>query len=202
MAKLYTPEPSLGTPCPDFRLPSTTGQEITRDSLSLLNDGSRRDAVLVMFICNHCPYVKAIESRLIQLFNMFADRKAPNGESRVAFVGISANDAERYPEDSFEKMKLKKYPFPYLFDETQEVAQAFGAVCTPDFFLYDKNMKLAYRGRLDDSWQDEALVKSRDLAGAIESLLQGMNPNREQKPSMGCSLKWKPGMEPPPARPL
>jgi thiol-disulfide isomerase/thioredoxin len=198
MPKLYTPEPALGTLCPDFRLPSTRSAEVTRDSL--FKDG--REAVLVMFICNHCPYVKAIERRLISLFKMFEDRKNSAGQSLVAFAAISSNDTENYPEDSFEKMKLKNYPFPYLFDESQDVAQEFGAVCTPDFFLYDRNMKLSYRGRLDDSWQDEAAVKSRDLAGAIEALLQGMNPNREQKPSMGCSLKWKPGKEPPPARPV
>ena len=202
MPKLYTPEPALGSECPDFQLPSTTGEFVTRDSLAKTMTGERRDAVLVMFICNHCPYVKAIEPRLIELHKMFADRTHSNGDARVAFVAISSNDAERYPEDSFEKMKLKKYPFPYVFDESQDVAQDFGAVCTPDFFLYDRSMKLAYRGRLDDSWQDESAVKSRDLAGAIESLLQGMNPNREQKPSMGCSLKWKPEKEPPPSRPF
>lgn len=202
MAKLYTPEAELGSLCPDFRLPSTDGDIVTRDSLRTGKNGGAREAILVMFICNHCPYVKAIEPRLAALHKMFEDRKTASGDLRVAFVGISSNDAERYPEDSFEKMKLKNYPFPYLFDETQKVAQEFGAVCTPDFFLYDRNLKLSYRGRLDDSWQDESQVKSRDLAGAIESLLQGMNPNREQKPSMGCSLKWKPGMEPPPARPF
>lgn len=197
MPKLYTPDAELGSACPDFNLPATTVGHISRDSAS-------RDAgaFLVMFICNHCPYVKAIESRLIALHAMFADRKASGGAPLVAMVAISSNDTEKYGEDSFDKMTLKKYPFPYLFDESQDVAQDFGAVCTPDFFLYDQNLKLAYRGRLDDSWQDESKVTTRDLAGAIESLLQGMNPNREQKPSMGCSLKWKPGKEPPPARPL
>lgn len=187
MAKLYTPEPALGSDCPDFKLPSTDGRTVSKNDL-------KADANLVMFICNHCPYVKAIETRLIELFEMFKGRS-------VSIVAISSNDSVRYDEDSFEKMKLKKYPFPYLFDESQDVAQEFGAVCTPDFFLYDKNLKLAYRGRLDDSWQDESKVSTRDLAGAIESLLQGLHPNRDQKPSMGCSLKWKPGKEPPPSRP-
>lgn len=190
MPKLYTPEPSLGTPAPDFNLPATRGGRLSRDQAA-----QGADAFLVMFICNHCPYVKAIEERLIALHEMFKGRK-------VSIVAISSNDATGYPEDSFEKMKLKTYPFPYLYDESQEVAHEYGAVCTPDFFLYDRNQKLAYRGRLDDSWQDPAKVTSRELAAAIESLLQGMNPNREQKPSMGCSLKWKPGMEPPPARPV
>lgn len=195
MPKLYTPEPLLGTPCPNFDLPSTAGVSVTRKSASRDSSEVPVDAFLVMFICNHCPYVKAIEERLVQLNEMF------KGQS-VSIVAISSNDAEKYGDDSFEKMKLKKYPFPYLFDESQEVAMAFGAVCTPDFFLYDRELKLKYRGRLDDSWQDAAKVTTRDLAGAIESLLQGMQPNREQKPSMGCSLKWKPGKEPPPARPI
>lgn len=188
MAKLYTPEPELGSKCPDFSLISTQGTTVSRADLS-------SKANLVMFICNHCPYVKAVEGRLIELFEMFKGRS-------VSMVAISSNDSLRYEEDSFEKMKLKAYPFPYLFDESQDIAQEFGAVCTPDFFLYDENHKLAYRGRLDDSWQDESKVTTRDLAGAIESLLQGLHPNRDQKPSMGCSLKWKPGKEPPPARPI
>lgn len=195
MPKLYTPEPALGTPCPDFRLPSTLGVSVTRDSASLRSAETRVEAFLVMFICNHCPYVKAIEGRLRELAAMFQEKS-------VSIVAISSNDTEKYDEDSFDKMKLKNYPFHYLFDESQDVAMEFGAVCTPDFFLYDRHLKLAYRGRLDDSWQDESKVTTRDLAGAIEALLQGMNPNREQKPSMGCSLKWKEGREPPPARPI
>lgn len=197
MPKLYTPDAELGSQCPEFNLPSTAGGQVSRDFAS-----RGAEAFLVMFICNHCPYVQAVESRLKLLYKMFVERKNPSGESLVSMVAISSNDTEKYGDDSFEKMKLKTYPFPYLFDESQDVAQNFGAVCTPDFFLFDKNMKLAYRGRLDDCWQDESKVMSRDLAGAIESLLQGMNPNREQKPSMGCSLKWKPGKEPPPARPV
>lgn len=194
MALTYTPDPELGSPCPDFTLPSVDGRDHSLHKLAK-RDGQNADAFLVMFICNHCPYVKAIETRLVKLHEMFAHRP-------VSIVAISSNDAHRYPEDSLEKMKLKAYPFPYLYDESQAVAAKFGAVCTPDFFLYDKNLTLAYRGRLDDSWKDESQVKSRDLAGAIESLLQGMRPNLNQKPSMGCSIKWKPGQEPPPAKPF
>lgn len=197
MPKLYTPEPALGSPCPDFNLPSTKGGFVSRDASS---KGAK--AFLVMFICNHCPYVKAIEKRLIELQAMFASRKNADGTAQVSIVAISSNDTDKYGEDSFENMKQKNYPFPYLFDESQDVAMEFGAVCTPDFFLYDEKQGLAYRGRLDDSWQDESKITTRDLAGAIESLLQGMRPNRDQKPSMGCSLKWKPGKEPPPARPM
>lgn len=183
MALTHTPDAELSSPCPDFNLPSTRGSKVSLADARLKN-GQPVEALLVMFICNHCPYVKAIEPRLIELAQSFAARP-------VSIVAISSNDATRYPEDSFEKMKEKDYPFPYVFDESQEIAKAFGAVCTPDFFLYDRNMKLAYRGRLDDSWKDPSAVRSRDLAGAIESLLQGMHPNRDQKPSMGCSIKWK-----------
>lgn len=193
MALTYTPNPELGTSCPNFSLPATDGQIYSRDGLTSKN-GQPVKALLVMFICNHCPYVKAVEQRLVKLGEEFAGRP-------VSIVAISANDGERYSEDSFEKMKLKNYPFPYLYDESQSVAAQFGAVCTPDFFLYDRNLKLSYRGRLDDSWKDAALVRSRDLAGAIESLLQDMQPNLEQRSSMGCSIKWKPGNEPPPFTP-
>ncbi len=192
MALMYTPDPELGSMCPDFTLPAVNGQSFSIHQLAKRRDVNA-DAYLVMFICNHCPYVKAIEERLIQLHEMFQNRP-------VSIVAISSNDADRYSEDSFDKMKLKKYPFPYLYDESQAAAAKFGAVCTPDFFLYDNSLRLAYRGRLDDSWKDASQVKSRDLAGAIESLLQGMRPNLNQKPSMGCSIKWKPGQEPP-ARP-
>ena len=194
MALTYTPNPELGSPCHDFSLPGTDGRTYTRDGLSK-KEGLPVQAFLVMFICNHCPYVKAVEERLVKLGEEFQARP-------VSIVAISANDGVKYPEDSFEKMKLKDYPFPYLHDESQAVAAKFGAVCTPDFFLYDKDLKLAYRGRLDDSWKDASLVRSRDLACAIEALLQGMRPTLEQRSSMGCSIKWKPGNEPPPAKPF
>ncbi len=183
MALTHTPAPEIGTPCPDFELPSAQGGVVTREQFK------GKNALLIMFICNHCPYVLAVEDRLLEL------ARGLQKES-VGLVAISANDSERYPEDSFEKMKSrtveKNYPFPYLYDETQQVARSFGAVCTPDFFLYDSKMKLAYRGRLDDSWKDAAAVHSRDLALAIEALLGGRRPTTDQKSSMGCSIKWKP----------
>lgn len=177
-----TPDTELETPCPEFSLPGVDGRTYSRDQFT------QAQAFLVMFICNHCPYVQAIEDRLIALGQHF---KSEN----VKIVAICSNDAEKYPDDSFEKLKeraeAKGYPFPYLHDESQAVARAFGAVCTPDFFLYDSSMRLAYRGRLDDSWKDATNVRHEELKGAIEALLKGESPSREQKPSMGCSIKWK-----------
>lgn len=181
---VYTPEePSIGLPCPDFALPGVDGKTYSRADLS----GAK--AALVMFICNHCPYVIAVEDRLIKLGQEFQNKS-------VKIFAICANDAKNYPEDSFEKMqeraKARNYPFPYLHDESQNVAQEFGAICTPDFFLYDSDLKLAYRGRLDDSWKDPAGVKNEELKSAIEALLSDSRPSAQQKPSMGCSIKWKP----------
>lgn len=182
MALTYTPSPDLGKACPDFRLPGVDGKTYSQLDLT-----PGRPA-LVMFICNHCPYVQAIEDRLIHLGH---DLKKLN----VSVVAISSNDAGRYPEDSFARMTQraseKKYSFPYLYDESQSVAKEFGAVCTPDFFLYDQAGKLAYRGRLDDSWKDPAMVKSRELYEACVRLAQGEPAPQNQAPSMGCSIKWR-----------
>ena len=187
MALTYTPDPALGTPCPDFSLPGVDGKTHSRQELA----GAK--AALVMFICNHCPYVVAVEDRLLKLGRDYLGKP-------VKIVAISANDASQKPADSFPAMKSrateKNYPFPYLYDESQKTAQAFGAVCTPDFFLYDSNLQLAYRGRLDDSWKDPAGVKSEELRAAIDSLVAGQKPASDQKPSMGCSIKWKPEMLP------
>lgn len=178
MALTYTPDAQVGMLAPDFNL---TG---TDDKLHSLKEFKSKPALLVMFICNHCPYVKAIENRLIQLAEIYA----PKG---LAIVAISSNDVENYPEDSFVEMKLKNYPFPYLIDETQEVARAYDAVCTPDFFLFDQNQRLQYRGRLDDSWKDPAQIKTRELAAAIVAVLSGNKVSSMQPPSMGCNIKWK-----------
>jgi hypothetical protein len=145
------------------------------------------------FLCNHCPYVKHIRSALAD----FAGEYLPKG---LAIVGISANDAARYPADSPEMMKREKdevgYPFPYLYDETQEVAKAYGASCTPDFFLYD-SQRLVYRGQFDDSRPgNEIAVTGSDLRAAVDAVLAGGTPSKEQKPSIGCNIKWKPGNEP------
>ena len=144
--------------------------------------------LVVMFICNHCPYVQAVEDRLIRLAREFE----PRG---VRFVGVCANDAQTYPDDAFDKLAARwrelGYGFPYLHDETQDAARAFGAVCTPDIFVYDRDRRLAYRGRIDDSWKDESKVKRRELAEALEALVAGERPSPEQRPSMGCSIKWR-----------
>jgi len=182
MALTETPTPRIGTPCPAFALPGVDGKTYARD------DFGRADALVVMFICNHCPYVQAVEDRLLRL----AREYGPRG---VQLVGICSNDAVTYPDDAFDKLaerwRQKAYGFPYLHDESQDVARAFGAVCTPDIFVYDRERHLAYRGRVDDSWKDESKVQRRELAGALDTLLAGGRPSAEQRPSMGCSIKWK-----------
>lgn len=180
MALTYTPDAQVGKLAADFALMGTD------DKVHSLREFQSKPALLVMFICNHCPYVKAIENRLIQLAEIYTSRG-------LAIVAISSNDVENYPEDSFEKMKLKNYPFPYLIDENQEVARAYGAVCTPDFFLFDQNQRLQYRGRLDDSWKDPAQVKTPELSIAVEAVLSGGRVSSVQAPSMGCNIKWKNG---------
>lgn len=178
MPLVHTPTGELGQACPDFQLPGTDGKTHSRSEFA------KGSPFLVMFICNHCPYVIAIEDRLRQLGQDFA-------KAGIPIMAISANDATKYPADSFAKMKEKTYFFPYLYDESQQVARDFGAVCTPDFFLYDGDHKLAYRGRLDDSWKEAAKVTRRELYQAALDLKAGKKLSLEQIPSMGCSLKWR-----------
>jgi peroxiredoxin len=172
----------LGTPCPDFRLPCVDGTTVARD------DFRDRPVLVVLFICNHCPYVQAVEDRIIALQKDY-------GARGVQLVGICANDPTDDPDDRPERLlarwREKQYGFPYLIDATQEVASAFDAVCTPDIYVYGPDRTLAYHGRLDDSWQTPVRVKRRDLASALEALLAGLKPSREQHPSMGCSIKWR-----------
>ncbi|WP_374074376.1 thioredoxin family protein [Bdellovibrio bacteriovorus] len=181
MALTFTPMADLGNDCPGFQLPATDGKTYA------LKDFPVGSPLVVMFICNHCPYVQAIEDRLITLGN---DLK----KQGVQVVAICSNDEESHPEDSFANLKKraeeKHYPFVYLHDKSQEVAHSFGAVCTPDFFVYDKNHKLAYRGRLDDSWKDASKVKKRELYDAVQTLLKNEKVSEEQTASMGCSIKW------------
>ncbi len=170
----------LGTACPDFTLPGVDGR------LWSLHD-FHCPALLVVVMCNHCPYVQAVDDRINALAQAY--------QGRCAVVGLNANDAETYPEDSFEAMRAraaaKGYAFPYLWDEEQVVARALGAVCTPDFFLYDQHRHLVYRGRLDDNWKDAAHVTRQELKTAIERVLAGQEPLEVQHPSMGCSIKWR-----------
>ncbi len=178
----------LGTKAPDFRLPDTNGKTVS------LSDFKKAPALVIIFMCNHCPYVKHIRSGLAQLARDYSSRG-------VAFVGISSNDVANYPADSPEKMaeeaKAAGYIFPYLYDETQEAAKAYRAACTPDFYLFDQDQRLAYRGQMDDSRPGNGVpVTGRDLRTAIDAILAGKPATANQKPSIGCNIKWKPGNEP------
>ena len=170
----------LGSDAPSFNLPDINGDNISLDFFEA-------ETLVVIFTCNHCPYAKAVEDRLVNLGNDY--------KGRTDFVLISSNDIENYPADSPEKMaekaKDKNYPFPYLFDETQEIAKAYSAVCTPDIFLYNKDRKLEYRERLDDNWQNPQSVTREELKMAIDAVLSGNKIEFDQIPSMGCNIKWK-----------
>ncbi len=182
MVRTETPVCEFGKPAPDFRLPGVDGKTWT------LTEARGKNGLLVMFICNHCPYVKAVLDRLIR------DARELT-EHGINTVAIMSNDPTDYPEDSFDNMKQVseklKFPFPYLYDETQAVAKAFGAVCTPDFYGYNKDLKLQYRGRLDASRKEPVLNARRDLFEAMKQVAQTGQGPREQIPSMGCSIKWK-----------
>ena len=182
MALTENTDIALGSPCPEFRLRAVDGATVARD------DFRDKTALVVMFICNHCPYVQAVEDRYVAL----AREYGPKG---VQFVGICSNDPTGYPEDApaelLARSRKKGYGFPYLVDDTQDVARAFDAVCTPDIYVYDRDRKLAYHGRIDDNWQDPKKVSSHELAAALDALLAGKAPAREQLHSIGCSIKWK-----------
>ena len=178
----------LGMEAPEFELPDTGGETVG------LHDFDDAPALLVVFLCNHCPYVKHIRDELAD----FAREYAARG---LAVVGISSNDVEQYPDDSPERMREVKeavgFPFPYLYDESQEVAKAYGATCTPDFFLFDGDRELVYRGQFDDSRPgNDVPVSGEDLRRAVDRTLEGREVPEEQAPSVGCNIKWKPGNEP------
>jgi peroxiredoxin len=178
----------LGTKAPDFRLPDTTGKTIS------LKDLQGAPALVVVFMCNHCPYVKHIRSGLAQIARDYL----PRG---VAMVGINSNDVSNYPADSPGKMaeeaRAAGYLFPYLYDETQAVAKAYRAACTPDIYLFDKDQRLIYRGQLDDSRPGNGIpVTGNDLRAAVDATLAGKDVSPQQKASIGCNIKWKPGNEP------
>jgi len=172
----------IGSLAPDFELPGTDGRRHSRAS----SRGPK--GLLVMFICNHCPYVKAVRERVVQDCRELANYG-------IGSVAVMSNDPTDYPEDSFENMKRIaaefRYPFPYLLDETQGVARAYGAVCTPDFFGYDAGLGLRYRGRLDASGREPTPQRRRELFDAMVQIAQTGRGPEEQFPSVGCSIKWK-----------
>ncbi|MGQ0620273.1 MAG: thioredoxin family protein [Panacagrimonas sp.] len=174
----------LDTPAPNFVL-----DDVVSGGRLALADVRGRTGTLVMFICNHCPYVKHVNGELVRLANDHRSRG-------VGIVAINSNDAVKYPDDAPSKMKeaaqALRYPFPYLHDETQAVARAYDATCTPDFFLFDQNLRLTYRGRLDDSTPGNGRpLTGSDLRAALECLLAGTALAADQRPSMGCNIKWK-----------
>ncbi len=179
----------LGTKAPDFRLPdAVSGKMIT------LKDFAGKEGLLVMFICRHCPYVQHIKEGLAALGRDYAGKE-------LGIVAISANDAAHYPDDSPARLKEfaaeMKFNFPFCHDETQHTAHAYSAACTPDFFLFDADRKLVYRGQMDDSRPGNGKpVTGRDLRAAIDAVLAGKPAARDQKPSIGCNIKWKKGNEP------
>ncbi|MCA9194319.1 MAG: thioredoxin family protein [Planctomycetales bacterium] len=178
----------LGTVAPDFSLTDLDGQVVTRDSLR------GREGTLVIFMCNHCPYVKHVAPAIAALADEFQ-------EQGIQFVGVNSNDVNSHPDDAPEMMKLEAqaqgYHFPYLFDETQKVAQDYHAACTPDFFLFDKELKLVYRGQLDSTRPRQGVnATGEDLRAALEALLNQSAVCEQQHPSVGCNIKWKAGNEP------
>ncbi|MEQ8850769.1 MAG: thioredoxin family protein [Phycisphaerales bacterium] len=178
----------IGDEAPDFSLPDVHGRTVS------LDDFRGADALLVMFICNHCPFVKHIRDGLARFARDYAERN-------VAVVAINSNDVANYPDDSPEKMAAEVndagYIFPYLFDETQDVAKAYRASCTPDFFLFDRDRRLFYRGQFDESRPGgDARVTGADMRGAIDAVLAGSEPPTDTAPSIGCNIKWKQGNEP------
>ena len=178
----------LGTQAPEFSLPDAEGKTVS------LGDFADAPALLVVFMCNHCPYVKHVADGLAELARGYQARG-------VAVVGINANDVATYPDDAPDKMakeaKRRGYTFPYLYDETQQVAKAYRAACTPDFYVFDHDRNLVYRGQMDSSRPDSSIpVTGEDLRAALDGALTGTPLPESQRPSIGCNIKWKPGNEP------
>ena len=172
----------IGTKAYDFNLKGVDGKYYS------LNDFKDKKVLCIIFMCNHCPYVVAVQQRINQIAKDY-------GGKSFALVGINPNDPVTYPDDSYENMKVRAkeegYVFPYLWDETQEIARKYDAVCTPDVYLYDDNRILKYRGRIDDNWKDETSVTRNELRMAVDRLLENKDIEFEMVPSLGCSIKWK-----------
>ena len=189
MAATHSTMLELGTKAPPIRLPIVTGGDF-----DLYRYIAHSKGIVVLFICNHCPYVHHINEILVSVANTYINKGIP-------FIAISSNDATKYPEDSPEKMidvvRQQGYPFPYLYDESQAIAKAYRASCTPDFYFFDKQLSLYYRGQFDPSRPgNEIEVTGRDLTTAIDGYLKGEKAPKTQVPSIGCSIKWKAGNEP------
>jgi thiol-disulfide isomerase/thioredoxin len=184
MARTLSNMMPLGTVAPDFKLLDTlSGRDLSLDDLK------SDKATVIMFICNHCPFVKHVDEGIVKLAQDYQDKG-------ISFVAISSNDIENYPQDAPDLMKVEAervgYSFPYLFDESQEVAKAYQAACTPDFYIFDGNLKCVYRGQMDDSRPGNALpVTGNDIRQALEALLSNQAVSEDQKPSLGCGIKWK-----------
>lgn len=183
MPATYSSMLPLGTKAPDFRLINTVNT-----NLCTLQEVRGKKGTVVMFLCNHCPYVKHVNEEIVRIANDYR-------VMGFGFVAISSNDVERYPEDHPDKMwknaRNSNYSFPYLYDQTQEIAKAYQAVCTPDFFVFDTELKLVYRGQLDNSRPGNGIpVNGRDLREALDNILNNNSQRKNQKPSMGCGIKW------------
>ena len=184
MSKTPSNMVSLGTTAPNFKLPDVISQKmVSLEQIKGLN------GTLIMFICNHCPYVKHVNSTIVNLAKKYK-------QDGINFIAISSNDVENYPEDSPKLMKVNalenNYNFPYLYDESQDVAKSYDAACTPDFYLYNSNLLLVYRGQLDNSRPGNGLnCDGKDISNAIECLINGEENSQIQKPSIGCNIKWK-----------
>ncbi len=184
MARTPSSMIELGTLAPDFTLKDTIS-----DEMKSLKELKSDRATVIMFICNHCPFVKHVQKGIVELANDYRKKG-------ISFIAINSNDVESYPEDSPEKMKLVAeklgYSFPYLYDETQDVARAYDAACTPDFFIFDKDLKCVYRGQMDGARPENSVpVTGIDIRNALEAILAGKPVDENQIPSIGCNIKWK-----------
>lgn len=184
MAKTPSNMLPLGTKAPSFNLLDTRSNKFLS-----LDDLKSNTATVIAFICNHCPYVKYIQTKLVEVANLYQSKG-------ISFIAINSNDIVAYPDDSPEKMQKEalahQYPFPYLFDETQEIAKAYHAACTPDFYIFDKNLACVYRGRFDDATPgNQHIVTGQDLTAALDDILAGKPVSDDQHPSLGCNIKWK-----------
>jgi len=175
---------SLGTPAPMFSLPDTVSGSVLN-----LQELRSEKATVIMFICNHCPFVKHVQYELVKIANDYS-------EKGVSFIAISSNDVDNYPDDAPDKMKTVaeqlNYPFPYLYDESQNVAKAYQAACTPDFFIFDGDLALVYRGQLDDSRPSNDIPPTgSDMRAVLDAVIEGKPVSEDQQPSIGCNIKWK-----------